>query len=414
MSKRVRDIYVAVTHTADTMDNTGIQRVTRCLCRGLELDHSAASFVSWNPFRDRLEPIYEAQAERLSAYCGPQDAQPKVDVSVAPSWISHLPIPRTYRRKVREAWRRRNAHFDFRKGNYLIIPEWVSGEHMHELIGFAKKKKLKTIAIFHDAIAIDYPDLVSQKFRDNHMAYLKAMTHCDLVLANSSDSYERFLRFIKEDGEGKPIVDCVELAGEIPNAERTRSSKEWSQPIMALCVGSLDPRKNHKRLIEAFEQVWQKRPELDLRLSLVGGQYDAASDLSQWVESKVKEHPKLIWRGRVSDDELSEAYSECHFTCFPSLVEGFGIPLLESLWKGRPCLCSDSGIVGVLSQGGGCVQCDVKNIDSIASAIEGLVADSDIYLKKAKEAIDRPIKTWRTYSKEVVESIEKNLGGKRS
>jgi len=409
--ERAKDIYIAVTHTSHTLDNTGIQRVTRCLCRALELDYPAATCVSWNESLEMLTPLDTAQAQRMAAYYGPQNTDPKTDVSVAPEWISHLPIPRTYRRKVREAWRRHNAHFKFRKGAYLIIPEWVTGEQMRDLIQFSKKRKLQTVAIFHDAIAIDYPELVSIKYRQHHLDYLTAMTQCDLVLANSRDSFERFQRFVKETRAGNPRIDYVELAGEIPGTSRNRQGlvMDLDRRIRALCVGSLDPRKNHQRLIEAFEGIWNEYPDLPLELILVGGQYDATSDLSRWVESKVHERKRLIWMGRVSDEALAEQYANCHFTCFPSLVEGFGIPLLESLWKGRPCLCSAEGVVGDLAKDGGCVPCDVKDVDAIRGAVERMLFEKGYYQDVAEQAVARPIKTWREYGREFVAKMKQHL-----
>jgi len=410
-NRRAKDIYVAVTHTSHTLDNTGIQRVTRCLCRALELDYPAATCVSWNESLALLTPLDTAQSSRMAAYFGPQDTQPRTDVSIAPAWIGHLPIPRKYRRKVREAWRRRNAHFKFRKGAYLVIPEWVTGEQMADLIRFAKKRSLRTVAIFHDAIAIDYPELVSNKYRAFHMDYLLAMTHCDLVVANSEDSYRRFERFVRENEGGTPKIDFVDLAGEIPGTERNTIARtlDTNHAIRALCVGSLDPRKNHRRLIEAFEKIWDRDPDLPLELILVGGQYDRTNDLSRWVEAKVHERKRLVWMGRVSDEVLAEQYADCHFTCFPSLVEGFGIPLLESLWKGRPCLCSNEGVVGDLAQEGGCVTCDVKSVDSICEAVESLIYQKGYYQDLCEQATARPIKNWRDFGKEFVRKLEEQL-----
>ncbi len=408
---REKDIYVAVTHTSHTLDNTGIQRVTRCLCRALELHHPASTCVSWNESLETLTPLDTAQAQRMAQYYGPQNTDPRTDVSVAPEWIAHLPIPRIYRRKVRESWRRRNAHFKFRKEAYLVIPEWVTGEQMWELIHFAQKKKLRTVAIFHDAIAIDYPDLVSSKYRQYHLEYLLAMTHCDLVLANSDDSFRRFQRFVKENEAGNPLIDTVELAGEIPGTPRNSIPQimDTEHTMRALCVGSLDPRKNHRRLIEAFEKIWKAHPDLPLELVLVGGQYDSTNDLSRWVETKVHEHKRLVWMGRVSDDVLAEQYANCNFTCFPSLVEGFGIPLLESLWKGRPCLCSNDGVVGDLAKLGGCVSCDVTQVSSIREAIEGIIFQKGHYQDLVEQAVARPIKTWQEYGSEFVEKMKLRL-----
>jgi glycosyltransferase involved in cell wall biosynthesis len=231
------------------------------------------------------------------------------------------------------------------------------------------------------------------------------------VIANSRDSDERFRRFVSEHAQGQPKVDYVELAGEVPGTPRnvSRLPMDLDHPIRALCVGSLDPRKNHKRLIEAFEAIWDAHPDLPLELILVGGQYDASSDLSRWVKAKVSERKRLIWMGRVSDEELAQHYADCHFTCFPSLVEGFGIPLLESLWKGRPCLCSDQGIVGDLAREGGCITCEVTEVNSIRAALETLLFRKGCYEDLCEQAVARSIKTWRQFGREFVGKLTQHL-----
>ncbi|MDD4348719.1 MAG: glycosyltransferase family 1 protein [Opitutales bacterium] len=406
--QRVNDIYVVVTHTSHTMDNTGIQRVTRSLCRALEEDYPAVSFVSWAEDLQCLRPLDVQQASRLGAYGGPVNTEPRTDLAHPPTWIGHLPVPRSIRRRIRESWRRKHAAFRIRRGGWMVIPEWVTGRQMEDLVAYAKRQGLGSVAIFHDAIALDYPELVSQKFRENHYEYLRSMTLCDQVIANSRHSFERFQRFIDEEGKGKPHLSYVELAGEIIGCSReAQANEDLSKGIRALCVGSLDPRKNHQALLDAFEIIWTEHPSLPLELTLVGGIYDENNPICRLVRDRCDRWPGLQWLGRVPDEVLSAEYQKCHLTCFPSVIEGFGLPIMESLWHGRPCVCSKDAVMGELASGGGCVATAVEDPVAMARAIHALVSDPKRLKALAHEALDRPIKTWRQYGREFVDQLRK-------
>jgi len=60
----------------------------------------------------------------------------------------------------------------------------------------------------------------------------------------------------------------------------------------------------------------------------------------------------IRWLKHVDDRTLHQAYRECLFTVYPSLMEGFGIPILESLWHGNRCVCGGNGALGEVARGG--------------------------------------------------------------
>jgi alpha-1,2-rhamnosyltransferase len=109
-----------------------------------------------------------------------------------------------------------------------------------------------------------------------------------------------------------------------------------------LTVAAFDPRKNHAYLLDAFDLLWQQQP--DLQLCLVGR---IGSRCDQLID-RVAAHPKL---GRqlhlfddLSDAELQHCYRDARGVIFPSIVEGFGLPIVESLWFGRKTFVSDTAI----------------------------------------------------------------------
>jgi glycosyltransferase involved in cell wall biosynthesis len=99
-----------------------------------------------------------------------------------------------------------------------------------------------------------------------------------------------------------------------------------------LSVATLHKRKNIPALISAFEQISERFP--DLKLVLVGG-------MGNEQRAKLTRHTNIIFTGYVSDEEIPPLYKNALLYVFPSLYEGFGIPLIEAQASNCPVICSD-------------------------------------------------------------------------
>ncbi len=129
-----------------------------------------------------------------------------------------------------------------------------------------------------------------------------------------------------------------------------------------LYVGALQPRKNLVRLIEAFEKMKPENPEA--RLVLAGEVAWLAEEiLAQRERSLYKED--IILTGKVSFTELRALYQGARVFAFPSLYEGFGIPLLEAFASGVPVLTGNNSSLPEVA-GDGALYCDVLSVDDIA------------------------------------------------
>jgi glycosyltransferase involved in cell wall biosynthesis len=106
-----------------------------------------------------------------------------------------------------------------------------------------------------------------------------------------------------------------------------------------LVVGTIEPRKNHKVILDAFEQHWASGGES--RLCIIGRVGWMCDD----VVARMKSHPengrRLFWFNNAGDDELEFAYQSADALIFASFVEGFGLPLVEGLQRGLPAIASD-------------------------------------------------------------------------
>ncbi len=104
----------------------------------------------------------------------------------------------------------------------------------------------------------------------------------------------------------------------------------------------------------------------------------------------------------VSDAELDTLLAQADFTIFSSYEEGFGLPIIESLWNGLPCLCHDSGAIAETAEGGGCLTVDMLDVAAIADGIAKLAFDAETIERLKREISKRRIKTWEDYALELL------------
>ena len=123
------------------------------------------------------------------------------------------------------------------------------------------------------------------------------------------------------------------------------SAPKRSDRLKILCVGSIEGRKNHLALLQACEILWQKGLDFELHLIGLAQHQTAHKALALIAELKAKARP-LNYAGAASDAAKEEAYQACTFSVYPSIAEGYGLPVAESVARGKPCVCLTSGALG--------------------------------------------------------------------
>ena len=149
-----------------------------------------------------------------------------------------------------------------------------------------------------------------------------------------------------------------------------------------LSIGTLCPRKNQLRLIQAFAFLPPALRERS-RLVLVGGRGWHDNDIVRLA----RETPGVEWKGYLAQQEWETLFARATIFAFPSLYEGFGMPILDAFYKGVPVLTSDRGSLREVAGGAACIV-DPENVSSIAAGLTALLSSSvvrDSLRAKGKE-----------------------------
>jgi len=174
-----------------------------------------------------------------------------------------------------------------------------------------------------------------------------------------------------------------------------------------LFVGTIQPRKNIKRLIEAFSKLKSEELgfKIDLELVIIGKKGWMWKDILAapkefGIENKVK------FLHTVSDDELPIFYKNA--TCFvlPSLYEGFGLPILEAMRYGCPVLTSD---ISSLPEAGGdaALYFNPEDVNDIVKNLKTIILDSELREKLIRKGYEQVKKfSWEKTAKETLKILE--------
>lgn len=397
-------VFVETSHTAITNTRTGIQSVVRGLIHGLERMGCEAIPVRWSFRRGSLTPL-KPQWQR--------------NLGIAKAGNHWLPPSSLLEPKYWHTWKkargfnyrtplhRHPIHCNHLSNGWIILPELMEGSHARMVSDYAKTHGLRTAGIFHDAIAWRHPELVRHWSREQHADYMAAFCKLDAVISVSRQSADHLTEFAKDIEITRPRLLACNLPAEILGQERQcKPEISTTGPLKILCVSTLEPRKNHAGIIEAF---LKNSPEKhDWELHFVGARYEAAPEISEMMHGVTQAHPNIFWHEGMDSTELRNFYRICDFTVFGSSVEGFGLPVLESLWFGKPCVCSNLGVMAENAADGGCLTVNVGDTAVLAQALYSMASDIELRKKLTREAVSRPLITWKDYAGNILGALEES------
>jgi glycosyltransferase involved in cell wall biosynthesis len=116
--------------------------------------------------------------------------------------------------------------------------------------------------------------------------------------------------------------------------------------------------------------------------------------LARRLQALRQREPRVHYHAAASDALLERLYAAARATAVPTLAEGYGLPLLESLWHGRPCVGSDLPVLREIAAGGGCVLVAPNDLAAWTAALRTVLTDDGEWRRLAAEAAARPLPTW--------------------
>ncbi|MDO6681325.1 glycosyltransferase family 1 protein [Oceanobacter sp. 5_MG-2023] len=168
---------------------------------------------------------------------------------------------------------------------------------------------------------------------------------------------------------------------------------EGDRKLNLLSVGTIEPRKNYKFLVDLLGEILLYKPQAMLVIcGRKGWGYD---DLLSYVKSKSYQKNIKI-RVDISDIELAQEYKQASIFLYSSLEEGFGIPLVEAMAKGIPVVASSgSAVTEVVADSGFLLES--KDIREWTDTVNKLLDDSDVYEKYSSLSVTRSqVFTWES------------------
>jgi glycosyltransferase involved in cell wall biosynthesis len=391
-------LYYWVDHTTSYEGNSGVQRVVRCLARELRAVGEEVVFVKWNDGFQALARCGDAELERLARFDGPAAVfQEHADT---PLHLNGVDLKST------------DDGGDQTNG-WLIVPEVThfsrdGGEVTPALIAYAHYYRLKIAFVFYDLIPIrlkGYEDI-----RDAHRQYVEQIALGDLIIPISVHSGEDLRSYYVNDlrlpAHEIPQIHPVPLGEDFVNRPRAEAVEDpEGGPLSIMCVGTVEPRKNQVMLLEAFNAICRRHPDLDLTLNLIGHTHPKVSTA---VDKLVSANPRIKQLSYLPDEQVVDLYRQCRLAAFPSVEEGYGLPIIEALWFGKPVLCAGFGSMGEIAENGGCLTVDTRSPKELERGLEKLILDRDHRMELARDALDRPLRTWNDYAGDVMGALARH------
>lgn len=205
-------------------------------------------------------------------------------------------------------------------------------------------KSSRLIYTFYDLGFIVDPDWTTEANRLGCFdGVFRSSINADWVIAISESSRDHYLRIFPHFPEDRirVIYPCSRFANLPPTlGNRPKLLKDIPAGRFWLSVGTIEPRKNQRNLAKAYARYLELAGE-PMPLVFAGGKGWLMDDFQNYLR-ELKIEAEVIFTDYVTDDELIWLYQNCYANLYPSLFEGFGLPILEGMQFGAPTLTSSS------------------------------------------------------------------------
>lgn len=241
--------------------------------------------------------------------------------------------------------------------------------------------RCKAVVTIHDIIHLLYPE-----FLPNRMAFLyaqrmirRSLTRGDRVIADSHNTRNDLMSYFDTDGRKIEVIypgvaDVFRVQLEEERISRVLAGHEVEKPYL-LFVGNPKPHKNLENVIRAFARV-VRAESFAGNLVCVGGRGEGQERLTHRARQLGVES-RLQLLGHVPDESLPALYQGARLFLYPTLYEGFGLPVVEAMASGTPVVTSTTSSLREIAEGAAALV-DPLDVDQLASSITRCLQDEEL------------------------------------
>lgn len=338
---------IGIDYTAAVRQRAGIGRYARSLIRALaRLDHENAYIL--------LSAGKEPDAEPWPANFSLR-ALPVTDRHLSILWQKlRLPLP----------------------------VEWLTGRldlfHSPDFV-LPPVRKARTVLTIHDLSFLRHPECSSPALLEYLMSAVpRSVARADLILADSQSTQHDLIELMGMDPARirvvYPAVDDTFARSNQAGVAAVRARHDIGGPYI-LSLGTLQPRKNYVRLIEAF-RILKDTSDIPHRLVIGGGPGWLYEPIYETIETLgLQDEVRML--GYVDEGDLPALYTGADVFCFPTLYEGFGIPVLEAMACGTPVVASNTSSLPEAA-GDAALLMSPTDTEAMAEALGRVITDTDL------------------------------------
>jgi glycosyltransferase involved in cell wall biosynthesis len=276
----------------------------------------------------------------------------------------------------------------------------------------------RTVVTIHDLVSFLFPETVPRKYA----LYMRLMTRlavrsADRIIAVSGATRDDLTRVLRVPEEKVVVIHeavAPEFSAADPAAVTSVIERYDIRPPYCLFVGNLEPRKNLSRLIEAFGLLRGRRAAVSggrpLQLVLVGTRGWLYSSIFGTVATQGAPSD-IVFTGYVPASDLPALYAGAECFVFPSLYEGFGLPVLEAMAAGTPVVASRVGAIPEVA-GDAALLVDARRPAELAAAIETVLTDATLRARLVTLGRARArVFTWEAVARQTLAVYERAHAG---
>ncbi|HOW60238.1 MAG TPA: glycosyltransferase family 1 protein [Candidatus Moranbacteria bacterium] len=302
--------------------------------------------------------------------------------------------------------------------NAWVLPRYLKNNpvdvyHTQYITPWFVPREIKIITTIHDISFNFFPQFI--KFSD--LFFLKtlipiSLKRADKIIAVSQFTREEIIKFYKiAPGKVDYVYNSISdefLDGDIPEEKLREVKNKYALPEkFILYIGTLQPRKNIPQLIEAFARIKDRLGEFKLVIcgNKQGHNYDRRIENS--IETNGLKN-EVIFPGFIEEKDKKSVYKLAHLFVFPSLYEGFGIPVLESMSQKVPVAASDIPSLREIA-GDGAEYFNASSLDNFSQVMYSICVNERLRKEVMQSGAERiNFFSWKKSAEKLL-AIYKNL-----